>query len=63
MTDRYLVALDLLTTHGGSRVAAWRVAGELLESADGSVADVFELVATADAEERMTAATREVAFG
>lgn len=56
MTDRYLVALDILATHGGTRTAAWDVAGELL--AQAPLDEVFVLVATAETDERLTAVQR-----
>jgi hypothetical protein len=52
--DRYLVALDLLNTHGGSRTSAWEVAGDLL--AEAPIEDVFTLVATESVDQRLRAA-------
>lgn len=56
MTDRYLVALDILATHGGTRTSAWLVAGELLES--GTLEDAFAAVATLETANRLDAADR-----
>lgn len=56
MSEQYLVALDILTTHGGSREAAWEVAGELLAVAPLEAA--FLAVATAETDQRVTEANR-----